>query len=362
MNYQVTPLTDVDNPTPVMGLLGKASRGYARLFAESRFAERLSPPHQVHNTGFDLSLMITSTAQIADGVQMITLARPDLSALPRWSPGAHIDVFTPRGKQRHYSLTGDPADVTTYRIAVRKLPDGTGSVEMHALRIGEFLRVRGPRNAFTFAATPAYLFLAGGIGITPILPMVRAAQLDGADWKLIYTGSSRASMPFIDELLEIDANSDVERVDIRPDDEYGPPDVTKLLAERPTGAAVYLCGPTGMLDGVRSLIYGCFPDVEMHGERFSPPPVVGGTAFDVVLSRSGITVAVGENETALTAIRRVKPEVQYSCQQGFCGACRVKVLSGEVEHRDRVLVGDQRDNSMTICVSRACDDELVIDL
>ncbi len=362
MNYQVAPLTDVENPTIPMGMLGALSRGYARLFAESRYAERISPPHIVHNTGFELSLMVSSASEIADGVRMLTLVRPDLSPLPRWSPGAHIDVFTPSGKQRHYSLTGDPADVSSYRIAVRKLPDGTGSVEMHDVRIGEFLSIRGPRNAFTFAASPSYLFVAGGIGITPILPMVRAAQLDGADWTLVYTGANRASMPFLDELLEIESRSGRGRLDIRPDEECGVPDLAQVLADRPEGAAVYVCGPTGMLDGLRDLVYRDHPQVEMHSERFSAPPVVGGAQFDVLLARSGTRVTVGADETALTAIRRVKPEVQYSCQQGFCGACRVKVLKGEVEHRDRVLVGDQRDTSMTICVSRACDDELVIDL
>ncbi|MGV9794632.1 PDR/VanB family oxidoreductase [Gordonia sp. NPDC003422] len=354
MNYLPAPMTDVENPTPVLHAMGRIARGYSRVFAESRFAERLSPPAQIRHTGFDLRLMVSDTVEVADNVRAITLARPDRTPLPRWSPGAHLDVFTPSGRQRHYSLTGDPADVDTYRIAVRKLPDGTGSVEMHDLRVGDMVRIRGPRNAFNFAPAPGYLFVAGGIGITPILPMVRAAAAAGADWRLIYTGATRSSMPFVDELVAIDE----ARVQVRPDDEYGRPNVDELLADVGSDGSVYLCGPSAMLDAFRAVTG---PLVELHSERFSPPPVLGGTPFTVRLDRSALDVEVAADETVLAAVRRVKPDVRYCCQQGFCGACRVRVLDGDVEHRDRVLIGDEREDSMMICVSRA-EDRVVLDL
>ncbi|MFW0797272.1 PDR/VanB family oxidoreductase [Gordonia sp. CPCC 205515] len=357
MNYLTAPLTDVDNPTRTLQAMGRVARGYSRIFAEGRHADRLSPSGHIRRTGFDLRLMVTGSEGVADGVRAITLCRPDRTPLPRWTPGAHIDVFTPQGRQRHYSLTGDPADVGSYRIAIRRLPDGTGSVEMHRLRVGDLLTVRGPRNAFNFAAAPSYLFLAGGIGITPIAPMVRAAAAAGAEWRLIYTGASRASMPFVDELVALDSS----RVEVRPDDECGTPDVAEMVSHASARAAVYLCGPTGMLDAVRSVRDVAAAGIELHSERFSPPPVVGGQRFTVALARTGTEVEVAADETVLEAVRRVKPDVRYSCRQGFCGACRVRVLDGEVDHRDRVLIGEQRDDSMMICVSRAAD-RAVLDL
>ncbi|MEP9394852.1 PDR/VanB family oxidoreductase [Gordonia sp. VNK1] len=350
-------MTDVENPTRMLAAIGGLARGYSRLFAESAYAERLSPPNPTRHVGFDLRLDVIDSRRAADGVRLITLARPDRTALPRWTPGAHIDVFTASGRQRHYSLTGDPADTATYRIAVRRIPDGLGSAEMHLLRTGDTLHIRGPRNAFNFAAQRGCRFVAGGIGITPILPMLREAHAKGLDWTLIYTGRNRDSMPFIDELLALDA----ARVQIRTDDEHGVPDMREILDIDGPAAPIYLCGPSAMLESARRLIVTEAPGRELHSERFAPPPVVDGTAFRIDFA-SGGSVEVAADETALAAIRRVKPDVRYSCQQGFCGACRVKVLDGAVAHHDRVLIGDERDDSMMICVSRAADDHVVVDL
>ncbi|WHU47809.1 PDR/VanB family oxidoreductase [Gordonia sp. L191] len=356
MNYLAPPTTDIDNPPPILGAIGRMARGYARIFAESRHADALSPVRPVRRVGFDLRLDVVDSVAEAEGIRMITLARPDGSALPRWSPGAHIDVFTPTGRQRHYSLTGDPDDRRHYRIAVRRIPDGLGSAEMHLLRAGDSLHIRGPRNAFPFAPGPSCRFVAGGIGITPILPMVRAAARLGIDFSVVYTGRTRASMPFVDELLGIDSH----RVRIHADDEHdGPLDIAEILGDATT--PVYLCGPSGMLDAARRLVLTEQPDRELHSERFSPPPVIDGAPFRIHFAGGG-SVEVGADETALAAIRRVKPEVRYSCRQGFCGACRVKVLDGRVTHHDRVLIGDEKDDSMMICVSRATDDHVVVDL
>ena len=361
MNYLPSPTTDVDNPTPVLREIHRLARGYSRVFAQARFAERLSRPNPVRRVGFDMRLDVVESVEAVDGVRLITLARPDRSALPAWSPGAHIDVFTSTDRQRHYSLTGDPADTTTYRIAVRRIPGGLGSAEMHVLRSGDQLRIRGPRNAFNFAATTRCLFVAGGIGITPILPMVREAHARGLDWRLVYTGRSRATMPFLDELLALDG----DRVRVHTDDVDGPPDIADVLgigigSDREAGP-IYLCGPSSMLAAARQLVMERAPRRELHSERFSPPPVVDGEPFRIDFA-SGGSVDVASDESALAAIRRVRPDVRYSCQQGFCGACRVRVLAGAVEHHDRVLIGDERDDSMMICVSRAADDHVVVDL
>jgi ferredoxin-NADP reductase len=347
-------------PSRAMRLAAGASCAYRYVFAASRAAPLLSRPNPVRRNGFEFDLVIARIEPEADGVVSLTLAAPDGRPLPRWVPGAHLDVVLPSGRQRQYSLCGDPADRSAYRIAVRRIDDGLGgSREVHdELRIGDRITVRGPRNAFPLVQAESYLFIAGGIGITPILPMVKSCHEHGVRWRLIYLGRSRESMPFLGELARCDSGV----VEIRPDDEYGLPDITSILPLACPGAAVYLCGPTPLMTTARGLMREINQTGSLHTERFSPLPVANGKRFDVVLRRSGSTVAVGARESALTAIRREVPGVAYSCQQGFCGTCKVRVLAGDVDHRDRLLPPGDRENSMLICVSRSAGERLVLDL
>lgn len=301
----------------------------------------------------NLRLVVREVRREAEDVVSLRLAPSYERVLPRWQPGSHLDVLLPSGKRRQYSLCGDPADRTSYRIAVRRLPEGGGgSLEVHETLVeGTSVTVQGPRNAFPFLHRERYLFLAGGIGITPILPMVQAAERRGADWRLIYTGRSRASLPFLDELP-------AHRVEIRADDEHGLPDCADLLAGAAPGAAVYCCGPAAMIDGVRAAFSPGGPST-LHYERFAPAPIVGGRPFEVELAGSGKTITVPAGRSALDAIRDELPDVAYSCQQGFCGTCRVGVLAGEVDHR---ASSDRGDDSMLICVSRARTDRLTLNL
>ncbi|MFE3224855.1 PDR/VanB family oxidoreductase [Nocardia sp. NPDC059228] len=333
-------------------MLGGMMDAYKQLFVSGRAARLLSPSNPVRRSGFELATVVERLERPAPDVLAVALRAPDGRDLPSWRPGAHVDVFLPSGRQRQYSLCGDPRDRTRYRIAVRLIPDGEGgSRELHeSLRVGDRMRIRGPRNAFTLVDAPSYLFLAGGIGITPILPMVRAA---GSRGRLVYAGRSRATMPFLDELPD---------AEIRPDDELGPPDVAAIIASAAPGAAVYVCGPPAMLAAAQRCRFTLDPTGSLHTERFSAPPVVDGRAFDLTLARSGRTVRVGAEETALTAVRRVLPDVNYSCRQGFCGTCKVGVRAGDVDHRDRLLTAAERENRMLLCVSRACGDALVLDL
>ncbi|GAA4616653.1 PDR/VanB family oxidoreductase [Saccharopolyspora hordei] len=274
--------------------------------------------------------------------------------LPAWQPGAHLDLVLPSGRTRQYSLCGEPGERRHYRIAVRRLAGGAGgSREVHdELRPGSRLTARGPRNAFPFITAERYLFIAGGIGITPILPMVRTAAARGADWRLVYTGRSRASMPFLDELTTLDP----ARVWVRPDSEFGvPASGAELLEHAPPGAAVYCCGPVPMITGVRVDLPGSAAD-SLHWERFSAPPVVGGAPFTVELARTGRTVRVPADRSALEAIAEVLPQVPHSCRQGFCGTCHARVLAGSVDHRARDAEGH-----MAICVSRSTG-HVVLDL
>ncbi|UFS98537.1 PDR/VanB family oxidoreductase [Nocardia huaxiensis] len=329
----------------------KVFGAYKHLVAASRLAARLSAPNPVRYTGFDLNLHIDSITTEAQDVVSLTFTAPDGAELPRWVPGSHLDLFLPSGRQRQYSLCGDPQDRHRYRIAVRHIHDGGGgSKEIHeSLAVGDMVHIRGPRNAFRLADADSYLFIAGGIGITPILPMAQAAHRAGKPWRMVYLGRTRASLPFLDELAKLTAG----QLDIRTDDEHGIPDMTEILREVPETEAVYLCGPTSLLTAAHRLMPGG-SRAELHTERFSPPPVAGGEPFRIELERSGCAVEVGADESALSAIRRVKPDIGYSCQQGYCGTCMVKVSSGEVEHRDTKLLDTERAaGGMLICVSRA---------
>lgn len=299
-----------------------------------------------------LSLVVRRVVPEAADVVSIHLSTSDIKPLPTWQPGCHVDLELPSGTVRQYSLCGDPGDPFTYRIAVRRL--GTGSQEVHRLVPGDKVQVRGPRNAFPFIRVSRYLFIAGGIGITPILPMIRLAAARGADWHFVYCGRSRDSMPFLDEIAELDQ----DRVWIRPDTEFGVPvSGAELLTNALPDTQVYCCGPAPMIAGVRVERDGR----NLHYERFSPPPVKDGKPFTVELARSGRTLDVPADRSALDVIRDAIPSVAYSCRQGFCGTCRVGLLGGDVRHHDSVLTDDERRHTMAICVSRSTD-KVVLDL
>lgn len=359
MSYLGAPTTDISQAGSLLQALGAGAQRYACTVTRGKAGSRFTGARPVRRTGFSAEVQVARVQHCADDVALLTLVRPCGSALPAWTPGAHIDVFTPAGRQRHYSLTGDPADAHSYRIAVRRIPDGAGSAELYDLQEGCTLRIRGPRNAFPFTDEPDYHFVTGGIGITPILPMVRAAARSGSSWTLDYLGRSRATLPFLEELESLSGTGALR---IRCDDEHGPPEVADLFADTDCRATVFLCGPPPLMDAVTTYLAGLPEQPPVHSERFSAPTVRGEKPFTAVLARSGLTVEVGPDESALTAIRRRLPLVNYSCQQGFCGACKTAVLDGRADHRDRVLVGDERDSSMMICVSRAADGEIVLDL
>ena len=220
-------------------------------------------------------------AQDEDVVQL-TLVAPDGTKLPEWHAGAHIDLHLPSGRMPQYSLCGDPRQEREYRIAVRRIPGGGGgSVEVHGLVVGQIVEISEPRNAFMMplpgsgSRAEKLRFIAGGIGITPILPMARLAERLGVPWSLCYTGRHRDSLPFLDELLAFG-----DKVWVRTDDEHGLPTAAELLDGVDGRTAVYVCGPPPMMEAVRRNIpldWG----TELHIERFSPLPVVDGSAVRV---------------------------------------------------------------------------------
>jgi len=299
-------------------------------------------------------------------VVALTLVDPDGAPLPRWHAGAHIDLHLPSGRTRQYSLCGDPEEEREYRIAVRHIPDGGGcSIEVHGLAVGQVIEISEPRNAFMMpvpgsgSGAEKLRFLAGGIGITPILPMVRLADRLGVSWSLVYAGRHRDSLPFTNELTRFG-----DRVRIRTDAEHGLPTAAELLDGVDGCTAVYVCGPPAMVELVRRGI-AADSGTEVHVELFFPLPPVDASPFELVLARGGEVVPVAGDQSALAALLAMRPNLTYSCQRGFCGTCAQQVLSGEVDHHDNTLTGSQRElGQMLVCVSRAKSEggRLVLDV
>ena len=313
----------------------------------------------------EIALIVRERTDVATGVVLLDLARPDGAALPVWAPGAHIDVVLPDGLgERQYSLCGDPGDADVWRIGVLLEEAGRGgSRHLHSLREGDAVTVRGPANHFAFEPSPGreYLFVAGGIGITPIAAMVRAAEAAGVAWRLVYAGRSRATMAFVTELTG--ANPD--RIDVYAKDEGARADVAALTAAAPD-AIVYCCGPSRLLEAVEQACAGR-PAGRLHLERFEARTFgepMFDEPFEVDLLLSGMTVTVPPDRTILEVVEGAGVLALSSCRVGTCGTCEVPIVEGVVDHRDSVLSPEEQgDNfAMMICVSRAACPRITIEL
>ena len=309
------------------------------------------------------TLRVTGKTLASDSVVTLTLAHPEGRRLPDWTPGSHIDLVLPTGLTRQYSLCGDRWDPTEYRVGVLREPAGRGgSAHVHdVLRVGDLVGVGGPRNSFPLVPAARYLFVAGGIGITPLLPMVVQADLLDVDWTLLYAGRQRSSMAFLDELAGYG-----DRVRVAPKDEVGRLDLRGFLGEPTPGTRVYCCGPASLIAGVEQACAG-WPPHSLRTERFTPREVgaaVRDAPFEVELRRSGTTVTVTPDVSVLDALSGVGVEVLSSCRQGTCGTCGTTVLGGRPDHRDSLLDDDERaaGDHMYVCVSRSRTDRLVLDL
>ncbi|GAC1600401.1 MAG: PDR/VanB family oxidoreductase [Ramlibacter sp.] len=311
-----------------------------------------------------MPLRISAIADVADGIRSFELVQPDNTELPPFTAGAHVKVQAPNGMLRKYSLCNDPAERHRYVIAVKRERTGQGgSLSMHDASIGDTLPTSRPDNAFALVENArSHLFIAGGIGITPILSMVRSfGELPPAPWKLVYLTREAAATAFLDELTVPALRS---RVRVHHD--HGDPqqafDLWPLL-EKPNSAHVYCCGPRPLMDAVRDMT-GHWSPANVHFESFDEggPALPDDRPFRVALSRSGREFEVPIGKSILTVLREHGFDAASSCESGTCGTCRTGLLAGEADHRDLVLMPEEMASQIMICVSRAKSKRLVVDL
>jgi ferredoxin-NADP reductase len=317
------------------------------------------------SAGIERDVTVVATARAADGVRVIELGHPYGLALPSWEPGAHLDVILPVG-ERQYSLFGSPSE-PTWRIGVLREQDGRGgSAWLHeSVEVGATLRVRGPANHFAFTPSPGvpHLFIAGGIGITPLVSMLSSAKAAGIDYRLEYAGRSRGTMAALDELLAEHPG----RVTVYAADEGTRLDLDALLASLDPATVIYCCGPARLNDAVEAAVDAAAAGFTLHLERFEAKALgepVLHESFEVELALSGETLVVPPDRSILSVVEEAGVLVLSSCREGTCGTCETVVLDGEVDHRDSILSpAEQAANSvMYICVSRAACPKLVLEL
>ncbi|BDU52115.1 PDR/VanB family oxidoreductase [Limnohabitans sp. INBF002] len=310
-------------------------------------------------------LRVTRKQSIATDITLFELAHPEGQELPAFTAGAHITVQTPIGMRRSYSLCGDPEQTTTWQIAVKRDAKGRGGSQsmVDNVQAGDLLPTLPWANLFELNETAAsYIFVAGGIGITPILSMMRRLLSQGrTDFKLYYCTRDAAGTAFMDELH---APELAGKVKVHHD--HGDPakalDLWPVF-ERPSNAHVYCCGPQGLMDSVRDMT-GHWPSERIHFESFGVAQTgfAENKIFDVVLQKSGTRMTVPTEQSILEVLRACGHVVSSSCESGTCGSCRTGLIAGEAEHRDMVLRPDEHTHQIMVCVSRAKSTELVLDL
>jgi ferredoxin-NADP reductase len=310
-------------------------------------------------------LIVTARTPIADRVLALELAAADGTPLPAWEPGAHIDLRVADDIERQYSLCGDPSGERWTVAVLREDAGRGGSRTVHEkVQVGDRLRARMPRNHFVFSASSPALFIAGGIGITPLVPMINAAQDAGVPWRLVYAGRRRSGMAFLEQL----AVSHGERVSVHVSEEGSRLDLSELLA-KPTGESVWCCGPEGMLAEVERLM-ATWPPGSLHVERFVAAPAGAADAdaavdperaFEVEID--GTVLNVPPDRSILEVAEEAGLLVLSSCREGTCGTCELRIAEGEADHRDSVLSAEEQaaGHSMMICVSRAKTARLVLE-
>ncbi len=309
-----------------------------------------------------IRMRVERRRDLTPSIAEFTLAPLDGAELPSFGPGAHITVETPSGAMRRYSLVNDGADPKTYVVAIKREPQSRGgSASMHDQAVeGYELNIEPPENDFPLTDVQKYLLIAGGIGITPIYSMARYLDKKGKLLRIIYVSRSAEEAAYLDELKKDYAGRMIVHHDNgNPDNVY---DFWDDLAT-PRATHVFCCGPKPLMDEIKA-VSGHWPEGRVHFEDFKPVEVVrkDDTPFEVVLKKSGKTVTVPADRSILEALRDAGYPTSSSCESGTCGTCKTRLLEGEGDHRDLVLMDEEKPNYIMICVSRAKSGSLVLDL
>ena len=314
-----------------------------------------------------VSLRLAKKQSIAEGIVLLELTAPDGRELPPFTAGAHLLLNLPGGLSRAYSLCNDPAERHRYQLAINLDPRSRGgSRAVHEqLAVGDLVSAQGPNNLFPLdSEAPHALLFAGGIGITPVLSMARYLQAQGRSWSLHYATRSHDRCAFHETLtssplassshLYFDDGAANRRLDL-----------AQTIASAPAGAHLYVCGPTGFIDAALDAARAQgWAESRLHSERFgaTAPVAVAERRFTLKLERSGLTLEVPPDQTAMAVMLAAGVDVPFSCEQGICGTCITDVLEGRPDHRDQCLDDETRAMSFTPCCSRSLDDCLRIDL
>lgn len=306
--------------------------------------------------------VVVAKRLVAQDTFLFTFAPVGAGRFPKWRPGSHIEVRLSGGLVRQYSLCGSRAD-QSWDIAVLRSADGRGgSVQMcDTVDVGDTVGVFGTRDLFRFEEAPRYVFIAGGIGITPIMTMIEAAEDAGREWELHYGARCRTALAFIERLERYG-----ERVTLYPEDQVGRIPLVELTTGLDSSTMVYACGPGPMLAAVEEAM-AHLPESMLRVERFMAEPAQQPPGrdqpFQIELAKSGRTIEVGADESMLNALINADLDVDYSCMDGTCGSCEISVLSGRIDHRDVVLTASERESGelMLPCVSRGTG-TLTVDL
>ena len=316
------------------------------------------------------TLMVRAITYLARDILSFELVSPERAPLPAFSAGAHLDVHVPGGYIRQYSLCNDPTERHRYVIAVLRETHGRGGSEaMHqAVQAGSELVVSEPRNRFPLAANAdRHILVAGGIGITPMMAMVAALRNENRDFELHYLTRSPERTAFREDLAAL-----VETGQARIYHDDGDPsrqiDLAALIGPHEAGTHVYYCGPPGFMTAMETATER-WPASAVHFERFNAPPdgapaadEVAQGPFEIVLARTGETFTVEPGQSIVQVLRANGIEVDTSCEEGYCGTCMTRYLSGEPLHRDSVLDDEDRQQFVMICCAGCNSDRLELDL
>ena len=309
-------------------------------------------------------LRVTRNDTVADGIHLLEFREAGGTPLPEFSAGAHIGVRVPNGLLRKYSLCNDPAERHRYHIAVKREDNGRGGSRslIDDVKAGDELTVTAPVNDFGLPPRAQdFLFIAGGIGITPMMAMIKQVVAEGKRFRLFYCSRSPQTTAFREELgapkfkdavtIHYDQGDPSRSLNLRP-----------ILAERKNREHLYCCGPRPLMEAVRAMTDHWSPTA-VHFEAFSEAEThkADDKSFKIKLARSGAVLDVPTTKTILEVLREHGLEVPSSCETGTCGTCRTKMLAGEADHRDLVLADHERKDNIMICVSRGRGEEITID-